>query len=856
MSARLRWQTAAGQGVFPLPQTPLHLLWTEGALDRVSQAPASGPLITVQPPDAEGRLELVARGEIEFVAGERAFRRVRLPLGGAVAFRAGATEGELVAEGEREAADPLIGRTLANYRILERIGSGSVGTVYRALQTNLDREVAVKVLDADAARDPAKEASFLREAQAAGRLVHPNIVQVYDVGEVDARTFYSMELMRGGSLEDRIQRAGPMPWREGIVAVRDCALALAFAEERHVLHRDVKPANLMVAESGHVKLADLGLAATRELMDREAAGGTPHFMAPEAATGGAVDARADLYSLGCTLYRLLTAQTPFSGATVKEILRAHRDQPPPTLRAAGVRVPPGVEDLVARLLAKDPAQRPASASEVVAACDGILAARSSKARAFGVAAVLAVAAGAVAWQALHKPAQKPPERRVEYVADPEAAAAQKRLAEVEVQSAFYQALAAPEEQRASALEAFLREHPSAPQAEQARAELERLFSLAAEPSGAEAPSQPGAEPSPVPALVEEHLRAGRQGAAWRALQALAADVPRRAALERRVEEAASTAMAAMEAEHAAALEAGDDALAAAVRERFAAAMGLSGAESDGAAPPAWRERLGFLEAAADLAARARREAAFRRARLDFLAVVQGPVLRALSALDAEAAGPPYAAAAAACPHQGLAAAALEEHPVLEAAARASRVFHARARGGDEVAIVEPLTGKRAVVVGSGADGLRIVVQVRGERVERLDPWDAYLQPEALSSLLRAVLPPEVDDEAACALYFLAAETHLAATLRSWGDRIPPPDEAARVGQEARMWLARLPRGLESEPSWLARHRALLEELADLAEALAAADGYLALVRLEGLLSRYSLLAAWASDGSCAFGLAP
>ncbi|MFQ5750069.1 MAG: serine/threonine-protein kinase, partial [Planctomycetota bacterium] len=444
MIVRIRWKTPSGEGAFPLREQPLYLVWIEGRLDRVGVPPTRGNGLRISPPDAGSRIRLEAAGEIRFLARGRSFRKVTLPLGRGLPFRLGDQQGILLAE-EEEAppADPLVGRVLGGNRLLERLGRGAVGAVYRALQLNLGREVALKILDPRLARDADMVASFRREARAAGQLVHPNIVQVYDVGEAEGFPFYSMELVAGGSLEDRLRGEGPLDWKAAVKAVRDCAQALTYAEEHDLIHRDVKPANLMVHPSGHVKLADLGLAATRGMIDREGAGGTPHFMAPEAIGSRPVDTRADLYSLGCTLFRLVTGRTPFSGESVREILLAHRDTPPPSFRKAGFPVPRELEDLLAALLAKDPEERPATASRVVETCERLLHAQRSRQVVPLLGILLIAAAGAFLWWSDRKP-HGGEEVRVEYRQDPGELARSKemarRLAEQKVQLRLAEAL--------------------------------------------------------------------------------------------------------------------------------------------------------------------------------------------------------------------------------------------------------------------------------------------------------------------------------------------------------------------------------------------------------------------------------
>ncbi|HEX9792439.1 MAG TPA: serine/threonine-protein kinase, partial [Planctomycetota bacterium] len=777
MNSRLRWKTAAAEGSVPLPGRLLHLLLTEDGLDQVSQAPGAASGLSVQPADDKGRLGLKASGDLVFTSGEKDFRRVLLPVGGGVSFRAGEMSGSLRVAGEPAAEDPNIGRKLGGYELRARLGAGAVGVVYRALQTSLDREVALKVLDPKFAKEPLKVASFKREAVAAGRLSHPNLVQVYDVDGAEGLYFFSMELVGGGTLEDLLKKNGPLPWRDAIDAVRESALALAYAEEHHLVHRDVKPENLMVADSGHVKLADLGLAATRGLIDKEAAGGTPHFMAPEN-LGGKVDHRSDLYSLGCTLYRLLTGQTPFEGADVREILRAHRDVPPPTAKQGGANVPKGVEELLASLLAKDPDQRPAHASDVVEWCQTILRGSESRRLVVGLAALLLMAGGGLAWQATRPEKEATPEIVEVIRADPGRAELEMQLDRERIAREYAESLAAgAPADRLAALEAFLERNPQAPQAAEARAESARIRAELTAGANADA-------------LVAEARRAREsrlrkeidaplaQGAFARALGVARgadwAEDDLRAAGEARVLAAADVALSAWEGEHKALLALEDWRGALALREAVTTSIAVPG----GAGPVSWAARLAGLTDAAVEAEHRAEVRAFDAARSALLASLKGDVRPALPRVNARRAADAYAAAAAACELPALQQVVARETPVFEAAARASAALRRRLESGEEVVIVEPLSGKRAQATGATPEGLQVRVQVRGERVERLDPWQAYFEPEAFSGLLRAALPADVADQDVCALYLLVGEAELARSLREFGTALPTSAQAA------------------------------------------------------------------------------
>ena len=300
-------------------------------------------------------------------------RRLRLrvesgTVTGAGAPRPGTTAGPAAPEPAPEADHP---ERIGGYLIERPLGRGGMGFVYLALQESLNRPVALKILSQELAADRDFVRRFQSEARAAAALNHANVVVVHDVGEADGRHYLSMEYMPGGSLEQRVGATGPLPWKQVLGVLIDAAQGLRFAETHGIVHRDIKPANLMVSASGSVKIADLGLATTvegegAENVDGKKIFGTPHFISPEQARGESVDHRSDLYSLGATAYRLLSGRTPFEGATTRDILRAHFTERPRPLRELVPSLPVGLEDLVQRLLAKNPAERYESAAALAA----------------------------------------------------------------------------------------------------------------------------------------------------------------------------------------------------------------------------------------------------------------------------------------------------------------------------------------------------------------------------------------------------------------------------------------------------------------------------------------------------------
>ena len=261
------------------------------------------------------------------------------------------------------------GRTLAErYRLVEVIGRGGMGTVYRALDLRLRRTVAVKVLAGTLAdQDPTSVARFEREARAAAALNHPAVVAVYDAGADRAERFIVMELVAGRSLEAILHEQGSLDPEQSARIASRVADALAAAHAAGIVHRDIKPANVMLAPDGSVKVLDFGIARAMDgtaLTMNASVLGTAAYMSPEQALGDPVDGRSDIYSLGCVLYALLAGRPPFTGEAVAAVLNQHANVPPSPLALDNRRVSPELAALVMQMLAKAPEDRPQSAAEV------------------------------------------------------------------------------------------------------------------------------------------------------------------------------------------------------------------------------------------------------------------------------------------------------------------------------------------------------------------------------------------------------------------------------------------------------------------------------------------------------------
>ncbi|MDH3300264.1 MAG: protein kinase [Acidimicrobiia bacterium] len=255
------------------------------------------------------------------------------------------------------------------YRLRRELAVGGMATVYLADDLVLDRPVALKVLLPKLASDPAFVDRFRREAQSSGRLRHPNIVAVYDWGSYGDSYCIAMEYVEGRTLDDIIAADGPLPPAEAARIAVEVAEALDAAHQQGLVHRDVKPGNIMITPSGKVKITDFGIArAARNDRDLTEVGmivGTASYLSPEQARGAGVDPRSDLYALGVVLFEMVTGQRPFVGDSALAVAGHHVSTPPPRLRSIRPSLPPAIDELVDRLLAKNPDDRYQSASGLV-----------------------------------------------------------------------------------------------------------------------------------------------------------------------------------------------------------------------------------------------------------------------------------------------------------------------------------------------------------------------------------------------------------------------------------------------------------------------------------------------------------
>ncbi|WP_157665078.1 serine/threonine-protein kinase [Mariniblastus fucicola] len=287
---------------------------------------------------------------------------------------------------------------LGPYRLIKLLGEGGMGSVYLANQTTLDRNVALKVVRSKLARNPKMLARFTREAYAAAQLVHPNVVQIYDMGNDNGNSYFSMELVDGSSLHDLMSEKKNLDPDQATSYILHAARGLQCAHNAGMVHRDIKPANLLVNQDGLVKVADLGLvkvpereeidADVNELIAASASQditrigstiGTPYYMAPEQAKSSAVDHRADIYSLGCTFYVLLTGKRPFEGKSLEEVVSKHNSEPLVLPSKVVERVPGELSAIVSQMMAKKPEDRYQSIGELIEDLEAFLGIKSSTA---------------------------------------------------------------------------------------------------------------------------------------------------------------------------------------------------------------------------------------------------------------------------------------------------------------------------------------------------------------------------------------------------------------------------------------------------------------------------------------------
>ena len=260
-------------------------------------------------------------------------------------------------------------QTIADrYELKHIVGSGGMSTVYCAFDTLLERNVALKILHDQYGADEEYVERFRREARSVAQLSHPNIVTVIDRGEEEGKQFIVFELIEGDNVKELVERGGPLPVRRALELGLEIARALAFAHGQGIVHRDVKPQNVLLNDEGHAKVTDFGIAHSLNTLSNTQTGtvlGTSHYIAPEQARGEHVDAQTDIYSFGVVLYELLTGELPYPGDNFLTVAMKHVNEPVPSVFDLRPDTPLRLASLIERCMAKNPADRPPSMHDVV-----------------------------------------------------------------------------------------------------------------------------------------------------------------------------------------------------------------------------------------------------------------------------------------------------------------------------------------------------------------------------------------------------------------------------------------------------------------------------------------------------------
>jgi eukaryotic-like serine/threonine-protein kinase len=252
---------------------------------------------------------------------------------------------------------------LGRYQIIEEIGQGAMGVVYKAADPFIDRLVAVKTINLNILKEDEKknyEARFFQEARAAGRISHPNIVTIFDLGETDGIAYIAMELMQGKELKNLIDGGKQLKVEEALSIAVQLSAGLSYAHQHGIIHRDIKPSNIMVLDNGLVKIADFGIARMGSSQRHTQSGmimGSPMYMSPEQIQGKPLDFRSDIFSMGIVLYRMLTGVTPFIGEDINSLMRNIVEREPIRPGVLNSDIPPELEAIIMKCLAKKPEER-------------------------------------------------------------------------------------------------------------------------------------------------------------------------------------------------------------------------------------------------------------------------------------------------------------------------------------------------------------------------------------------------------------------------------------------------------------------------------------------------------------------
>jgi uncharacterized RDD family membrane protein YckC/predicted Ser/Thr protein kinase len=272
-------------------------------------------------------------------------------------------------------AESLVGTKLKHFELQRLLGKGGMGAVYLGLDTSLERPVAVKVLSPEIGQDPDLVQRFVREARAQARLRHPNITQIYFIGEEEGIHFFVMEYVEGQPLDRMLAGGEPIPWARALAYTIQSARGLREALSQGFIHRDIKPSNLLVDKDDQVKIADFGLVKSMkgdvELTREGVILGSPLYISPEQGRSENVDHRSDIYSLGCAFYHMLTGGPPFTGPSPVTVITKHVTDKARSVRDRAPEVPVGLERALERMMAKDPAKRFETYDDLIEVLEGL-----------------------------------------------------------------------------------------------------------------------------------------------------------------------------------------------------------------------------------------------------------------------------------------------------------------------------------------------------------------------------------------------------------------------------------------------------------------------------------------------------
>jgi serine/threonine protein kinase len=725
---------------------------------------------------------------------------------------------QLLIEAQPVIDDPLIGTVLAGHKVMERLGHGGVGIVYRALQLDLQREVALKVLNPESVkRGPAAIEAFKREAIAAGRMSHPNLVQVYAVGEENGVYFFSMEIVEGGDAESHLKNFGAFDEAQALDVICQVAEALQYAASNGLVHRDIKPENLMFAGDGRVKLADLGMSSTRELVGDSAAGGTPHFMPPEAVSDPTlVDQRSDFYSLGCTLFRLLTAATPYQGNSVKEILLQHRDAEIPLLADFISDFSKDSQELIDWLMAKEQDERPQSAAEVIHFCNAAL---TQQRRSPLIIVLLVVAVAASILFVLQSGDDEIAPEVIDRVIIDETASA--RADELQKQIEQMQ-LEAEQQQNSNAV---IEAQTDTLQLEEEAATLKAQALLARLNTDVDA------------LMVEFNL-----SAAVELINSSEVPPAEKLPLLQSCYAKFNAAVIELQSDSARLLETFNFSEAEAANKLL-----NSKVSAEQIYPYAWQRIFDELHSQSLLAADAHRQTQLLAQRKRFRAQHFLDVCQAILAFDIQAAS------------NGLQNIDLDDAPVMYAAsgnhyrqlfaqASSARQKLIQELAADDIYLDDPIDGKRGTVQEVSESGITLLLQVRGERVPRHDNWQLYLKPLQWQLLLESLNIDLSSDKDFQSLSLVLAVSQSSATLRQLATASSEEISAALLNQQR--WLTALS-SIDFNSVAAQEYSALLQTTSILSE-IDSGNNYSALQLLDIFVERFSLLATWSSTGEVAF----